>query len=98
MFTGMTRIAGIALVLAATTAAPLPKKPVRGAAKGGPLKEPLIESAIEHFDNEGYDGIADIEGWISERAGESRDGGIDPRTAKSYAKLVDEAITKRRGA
>jgi hypothetical protein len=52
----------------------------------------VIVEAVEHFDNEGWTDENKAADWISNRAAELRDGGIDKRTAVAWAKKAADVL------
>jgi hypothetical protein len=75
-----------------------PRPQPRGAAKGLPSRNQVIAEAVDYFNEEGWSDVKEIADWISNRAVEIRDGGIDKRTAMTWAKQAAEMVCKLRRA
>ena len=71
--------------------------PPRGAALGSKFRAELIDKAISHFNEEGYDTLEDIVSWLSKQSEHKKDGGIDRRTARKWAEYVENRLAQRSG-
>ena len=94
------RFDGEAIVQSWPDGKPIPEKrhkPLRGAALGSKLRAELIDKAISHFNEEGYDTLEDIVIWLSKQSEHKKDGGIDRRTARKWAEHVENRLAQRSG-